>query len=115
LEEPTQGAERQFGGYAHATVFIECCRELYDNEFRVVNEEGGNPQIGIEALTDFRNQVTAQAAHEIGHLPNINTDDQHLELGLMKEGGSLRNSPEEEKFSPRTISRFKQTKKWSKR
>jgi Bacterial TSP3 repeat len=115
LEIPTEGATRPFGNYAHATVFIECCREPYDSDFRLVNEGGGNPQTGIDALRNFQNLVTAQSAHEVGHLPLINALDHHLELGLMRKGGALPFTPEQSKFSPMTISRFRQTKKWSNR
>jgi hypothetical protein len=115
-EEPTFGGTRPFGNNDRSTVFVETCRDHYDQSFRVV-EQGGTPEIGIEARKDLKNYITATASHEMGHQPNgVSGLDHHDEGGLMAGGtsGIDPEIPEKESFSPKSIQRFRKTHNWSK-
>lgn len=93
-EDPLYGGTRQFDDYDHATVFVECCRELYDDRFRLV-ESGANPEIGANARNNLKHYIRATAAHEIGHMPGSGTeDDEHAENGLMRNGGVSKEYPD---------------------
>jgi Bacterial TSP3 repeat len=113
-ETQTDGGTRRFGNNDHSTVFVEACRESYDNFFRIV-AQGGNPQIGVDARLKLKNYISAQASHEIGHQPGNDLLDEHLEDGLMRNGGALPNTPTQLKFTPKSISRFRNSKNWSKK
>jgi Concanavalin A-like lectin/glucanases superfamily len=118
-EDPTFGGTRQFSNYDHSTVFIETCRESYEQDFRVV-AQGANPQIGVTARTNLKDYISAIAAHEMGHHPgNITGDAEHEEGGLM-EGRPTKLavnplSPKSAMFSAKSILRFRQTHHWSKK
>jgi hypothetical protein len=115
-EDATYGGTRQFLDYDHSTVFVENCREAYNDQFLLVAEQGSNPAIGDQARMNLGNFIIATAAHEMGHHPGaLSVNDEHSELGLMRDGGVLLNSPQEEKFTASTISRFRKSQKWSKK
>ncbi len=118
-ESPLAGGTRRFGNYDHSTVFVEACRESYNQQFRLV-AEGANPQIGQIARQNLNFFITAIASHEMGHQPgNLDKTDQereqisHAEGMLMRGGGANQNSPVAEIFSPITIHRFRKALNWS--
>jgi hypothetical protein len=116
-ETQTFGGTRQFGNNDHSTVFVETCREPYDQTFRVV-AQGGKPEAGNEARRDLKNYISAISCHEMGHQPGDLTGDQeHAEGGIMEgrfgRQGISPFKPEESVFSPKTIFRFRKTLHWS--
>ncbi len=116
-ELPVLGGTRVFGNYEHSTVFVESCREEFDSDFRLVADQGVNPQVAAKALVLLKKYITATATHEIGHQPGTDEigDEDHAEGGLMREGGTDPNNPEEFVFSPKSIHRFRISIKWSKK
>jgi hypothetical protein len=115
VEIPLDGGTRQFSDYDHSTVFVECCRETYDDRFRLV-AGGADPEIGTTARNNLKHYIRATAAHEIGHMPGTGTEDEeHAEKGLMRDGGVSKAYPHLENFYPATVKRFRSTQSWSRK
>ncbi|QTN33052.1 hypothetical protein HZ994_12240 [Akkermansiaceae bacterium] len=115
FEIPTDGATTPINGIEQAVVYVENCREWFDNSFRIA-AAGANPVIGNEAREDLKNYIIAVAAHEIGHQPGTQDGEiHHAEKGLMRGGGVADPTrPEIEVFSATSVFRFRNNKSWSK-
>jgi len=79
-------------------------------------EAGGNPAHGKIARKKLKEYIAAVSSHEMGHQPGKSTgDEEHAEMGLMREGGPDPENPSSLQFSPKSIMRFRETKNWSKK
>lgn len=114
-ELPTDGGTRRFENYDHSSVFVEACRDWYDETLRL-SANGFNPNHATGATEKLKNYISSQASHEIGHQPGNSTgDEEPAEMGLMKEGGADVLNPTYFRFVAKTILRFRQSKNWSKK
>jgi hypothetical protein len=114
-EDPTYGGTRRFDDYDHSTVFVEACREEYESTFRLV-EQGGSTNLTLTARNKLKDYITAISTHEMGHHPgNLTGDEEHAEMGIMREGGPDPGNPGFLEFSPKSILRFRESKNWSKK
>jgi len=112
-ETPTDGQTGTFTAGDHSAVYVENCREWYDQSLRVV-EQTGNLAVRNEILERYENYIIAQASHEMGHQPGTqHVDIDHSEGGLMRAGGAPSGSPEDDSFFPASILRFRKTETWS--
>lgn len=110
-ETRRDGESATYGQYDHSTVFVEDCRELYSNGFR------GSPTSVNNSRMYLKKWITAVMSHEIGHHPAEQTEAvDHSEGGLMTGamGGVSSATPENAKFSPTSILRFRKSNRWSK-
>ena len=98
--------------YDHSTVFVETCREMYENETAL---RSFRPNKVTNARTALKKWITAIASHEMGHQPG-NQEDDHPEGGLMAgdSEGIIHTSPESAEFSAKTVLRFRNANRWSK-
>jgi len=94
-----------------SAVYVENCRESYRLQFLSEDEN---------KLATARNRymrfITAVSAHEMGHHPGAQTEDEdHDEMNLMSVGvaGFDTNEFSNARFMPKTVSRFRYCKKWS--
>jgi hypothetical protein len=104
------GESAVYGDYDHSTVFVEGCRETFNSALR-------SPLVAANAKKSLGKWIIAAASHEMGHQPGIQTEPvDHAELGLMAEGlnGVITTKPEDAKFLPKTILRFRKSNRWSK-
>ncbi len=107
-ETSGHGEYDSYGYFDHSTVFVETCRENYDDNMRA-----GNASNQPGYLKKF---LIATAAHEIGHQPaNESADSDHYEGGLMgKPIQAGLPTMENAKFSASSVLRFRKAKRWSK-
>jgi hypothetical protein len=97
------------GYYEFSTVFVETCRENYDGLLRLTGSG-----IAAKQPARLKKWITAVISHEMGHQPG-NEADEHPEGGLMGSPMDVSAiSPEDARFSPKTIKRFRKTNRWSK-
>ncbi len=106
-----QGESASYGGRDHSTVFVEGCRETYDDQLR-----SQNPQTVANNLGHLKKWIIATAAHEIAHQPGDQTEDEdHAERGLMSEAMAevITTAPENAKFTATTSLRLRRSRRWS--
>jgi hypothetical protein len=106
-----QGETASYGENDHSTVFIEGCRENYWTKFQSKNSNSLTEANRLSKLW-----IIAVASHEIGHQPGHQDEPvDHAEGGLMSaemnEVSQL--TPENARFSPKTIQRFRKANRWS--
>lgn len=96
--------------YDHSTVFVETCRENYDTLLRATGAG-----VAAKQLPRLKKWITAVISHEMGHQPGNQADD-HPEGGLMAASMEAVSTitPEDAKFKPKTIKRFRNCNRWSK-
>jgi hypothetical protein len=110
-ETAGHGAYNSQAYYDHASVFVETCRENYDSASGLRSPA---PGVAAKQPARLRKWITAVISHEMGHQPGNQPDD-HPEGGLMgspMDASSI--TPEDSKFSPQTIRRFRMSQRWSK-
>jgi len=106
-----QGETATYDDRDHSTVFVEGCREIFDSGLR-----SPNPQTVLNNLGYLEKWIIANAAHEIGHQPGVKTEEaDHAEHGLMEAqlDGVSNITPENAKFAPSTVLRFRKSTRWS--
>ena len=97
--------------FGFSVVYIESIREsTLDFIEGVSGIFFNNPALMQQAVDEYYNQLYGTAAHEIGHNPGGQSEQQdHDEEGLMQEGGAGIDVP----FSPSTIKRFRDANQWT--
>lgn len=99
------------GNDQFAAIFVETCREAYRDGINSPNN-----QLAVTRRLQLDRFIIAVASHEMGHFPGVqDPEEDHAEGKLMSAGlsGVSLSTPESSTFHPKTILRFRKSKRWA--